>query len=527
MKALLRRIFSLRSLLWTLASIVALYFVLVVIENRTGASALADAKAMLVREGETLDFQEVLPKPIPDAENFCAIEPLAGITSPQMEADSLPSRKRESLVSLGWTTLAAKHTTKRLPPNLNEGFDFSRRFDFNNAAAYLSEIQYLDTPVDADPAQVLAALDVRFPLLKQLAEASKDRPGAMFTPSLVIGTPINPFELHVPHYNAALESVNALVLRSHISAEAGDLEAAFRTLAAAVRLTKATAQEPLLIGMLVAVAMQKQVSHCVWSQLAQRRVSETHLARLHDDLEDIDFVQNSLRAVRGELCFSVGSGEWLKHHPEMRCLVFTNAPFSQTTEDVPWAARLIASVLPEGWIDHSKSSIIRLYFNHIITPLKSGSCTRLMEETDKLLAVIEENHGLRRLHYAFAYKSAPVVIHILRDAIYTETVRRQSLIAIALERYGLRHHKYPSTLPELVPVFLESLPLDPIDDKPMRYRQTDNGRYIIWSIGADREDDNGTPPSAKRNGHLPFVISASDYTGDWVWGYTPAQNAKK
>lgn len=119
------------------------------------------------------------------------------------------------------------------------------------------------------------------------------------------------------------------------------------------------------------------------------------------------------------------------------------------------------------------------------------------------------------------------MIHIPRDAIYTETVRRQSLIAIALERYSLRHQKYPFTVAELVPVFLESLPLDPIDDKPMRYRQTNDGRYIIWSIGADREDDNGTPPSAKINRHMPFVICDSDFTDDWVWGYTPVQNAKK
>ena len=45
-------------------------------------------------------------------------------------------------------------------------------------------------------------------------------------------------------------------------------------------------------------------------------------------------------------------------------------------------------------------------------------------------------------------------------------------------------------LEELVPQFLPSVPLDPYDGQPLRYKRLPAG-FVVYSIGADGRDDGG------------------------------------
>jgi len=108
----MKRLFSLRVLVWTFASLVTLFVLLVVLENWTGARALAAAKEKVVKEGESLDFMALVPPLPPEAENFCALEPLAGLTkakdkpAPALEAlDKIISKAPGGLNSLQLGTM--------------------------------------------------------------------------------------------------------------------------------------------------------------------------------------------------------------------------------------------------------------------------------------------------------------------------------------------------------------------------------------------------------------------------------------
>jgi hypothetical protein len=59
---------------------------------------------------------------------------------------------------------------------------------------------------------------------------------------------------------------------------------------------------------------------------------------------------------------------------------------------------------------------------------------------------------------------------------------------IALRAFQLRRGKLPSALAELVPDFLEEIPIDPFDGKPIRYSPE---KKILWSVGVDLEDSGG------------------------------------
>jgi hypothetical protein len=85
-------------------------------------------------------------------------------------------------------------------------------------------------------------------------------------------------------------------------------------------------------------------------------------------------------------------------------------------------------------------------------------------------------------------------------------------VACALERYHLEHGEYPETLTALSPQYLEKIPPDVVDGQPLHYHRTSNGRFILYSVGWNGQDDGGVV-GLNDHGRLDF------YQGDWVWQY--------
>jgi len=84
-------------------------------------------------------------------------------------------------------------------------------------------------------------------------------------------------------------------------------------------------------------------------------------------------------------------------------------------------------------------------------------------------------------------------------------VARSTPSGIALELWHRRHEAWPETLQLLVPELLPAVPPDRVDGKPLRYVVRD-GRPVLYSIGADRRDDNGTP-GKDPEGDMTMVIN--------------------
>ncbi len=69
-------------------------------------------------------------------------------------------------------------------------------------------------------------------------------------------------------------------------------------------------------------------------------------------------------------------------------------------------------------------------------------------------------------------------------------LQRVTEVALALRLYRKEHGRYPEDLRALVPKFLPSVPSDPYDGKPLRYRKLAKG-FKVWSVGGNRKDDGG------------------------------------
>ena len=87
-------------------------------------------------------------------------------------------------------------------------------------------------------------------------------------------------------------------------------------------------------------------------------------------------------------------------------------------------------------------------------------------------------------------------------------------VACALERYRLAHGEYPETLDALSPQFIEKLPHDIINGQPLHYRRTDNGKFVLYSVGWNEKDDGGVVVIRKGGS------SVDPEQGDWVWKYS-------
>jgi hypothetical protein len=98
------------------------------------------------------------------------------------------------------------------------------------------------------------------------------------------------------------------------------------------------------------------------------------------------------------------------------------------------------------------------------------------------------------------------------------------LTGLALEAYHRKHGTYPESLDALVPDLLPAVPTDRITGAPVRYRLVD-GKPVVYSLGDDRVDDGGRPPTTK--GGKPDNRSAANWVtpdsnknaiadGDWV-----------
>ncbi len=69
--------------------------------------------------------------------------------------------------------------------------------------------------------------------------------------------------------------------------------------------------------------------------------------------------------------------------------------------------------------------------------------------------------------------------------------RRLAVLAIAIRRYSLDHQgKLPGKLEDLVPTYLEAVPIDPMSGQFVKYI-ADGNDPRVYSVGEDGHDDGG------------------------------------
>jgi len=114
----------------------------------------------------------------------------------------------------------------------------------------------------------------------------------------------------------------------------------------------------------------------------------------------------------------------------------------------------------------------------------------------------------------------PAVDQVNGNSALAENNRRQILLACALERHFLQHGSYPFTLETLAD---KEVPKTAFDDTPMHYATNADGRFRLWHVGPDGQDDGGMFAGEKSKEKKHANPRNLDYLGDWTWRYEPAK----
>lgn len=290
----------------------------------------------------------------------------------------------------------------------------------------------------------------------------------------------DPINTELNHLAKLRQSVRLLMLEAMLAAEDKDFDKAVEAIHAMLAASDSIRLEPILISQLTRSACLGLTCEALRHALIAGTFTEEQLGRLRGLFANQVDPDAFSRGLQGE--YLVGMA--LFDRPE-RMADFYKDMFGVESY-VPGATRVLLRVASiTGWTEAD-----RVYYLGQLGSLNAISRMPMYEAIPAMHAFEEQARQTRswvptisgmigfplgRARYSFGRDQARVEF---------------ASIAIAAERYRLFASKYPDTLNELVPSFLGSMPQDPFDGQPLRYRRTENG-YLLYSVGYNQRDDNG------------------------------------
>lgn len=285
-------------------------------------------------------------------------------------------------------------------------------------------------------------------------------------------------EMLLPHLAPMRNGARLLALENLLAIEQGETEQALASLHTGLKLQQALRTEPLLISQLVRIACVHLAVASMERTCSRLELSPEQIAELRARIErtEADLADALERAFAGELpngvdAFDLGPAYW----SYLSSLGHTTAP--------PTGAPGVAYKLT-GLADLDELE----YLDRIAPLFEAGElpieeAIARARDVEHEFKTISEGRFLTRT-------LLPGLPRAMTEAAVTHAVLRAARTALAVERYRLKNGELPEDLETLAPEFLDSVPLDPFDGQPLKYRRLDPG-FVIYSVGRDGRDNGG------------------------------------
>ena len=386
-------------------------------------------------------------------------------------------------------------------------------------------------------ADVLLALSRCAPAIEELRQAAA-RPYSRFPLNYQIE---NPMDLPLPHLGGLKQCAIVLQLRAIAELQAGKSEEALADVQLMLRLAESIRAEPLLISQSLRLAIINLAMQPVWEGLAERRWSEAQMKALNQELQKLDSISDFKLCLRGELARNLGAIEFARKHRGNDLGYFlyavwptTFANIDRLWRDLPalprpldrmleivddslpdeFISRCVNHLPPDGWYEQNKVALAKIYLEKLLPSAQPEKHMIDRQAMLKAMASIEKARATGNLNpqNCMALMLLPAMSPAAQKMAMINNTIDLANVACALERYHLEHGEYPETLTALSPQYLEKIPPDVVDGQPLHYHRTSNGRFILYSVGWNGQDDGGVV-GLNVYGRLDFN------TGDWVWQY--------
>jgi hypothetical protein len=353
-------------------------------------------------------------------------------------------------------------------------------------------------------ADVLLALTKYAPAIEALRAASQ-RPYSRFGVYSAEDTP--GFGLLMQYLSRLKGCSQVLQLRAIAKLNDNQSAQALDDVRLLLRLGEMLRQEPLLIDHLVGIAITAITLQPIYEGLAQHRWNDTQLAELERALGTKDFLADFQFTMRGERTLAIDTFENQRLTREYKTV--------EVIDGKPKATTINMHLMPSAYFYQNELTFAQMY-RQLILPL--------VDLTNRIAppAALRQAQAAiqaQTKHYS-PYKVQALML--IFPAVSKSVIKFANIqtdvdlarVACALERYRLAHGEYPETLDALAPQFIPSVPHDVINGQPLHYRRTDDGRFVLYSVGWNEKDDGGTVVLTK-------VGTVDRENGDWVWQYPP------
>ena len=488
-----------------LVIIATLIATVVTVENVRGRAVWNRFKAEWEAKGERFDIASVTPPPVLDAENFAMtplLAPLLDYTSEPVKGSPFGGQKHWRDTNAYQRLTNLKVTGPKMPVSTG-GWRAGKFVDLKTwQEHYRALTNFPSAPQALTPAEdVLVAL-TRFDAEIAELRAASLRPHARF--------PIHydeNFSALIPQLSVLRQFSRVAQLRALAELEMGRTDAALADVQLGLGLAGAIKTEPLFISSLVRIAILEETFQPIWEGLARRRWSEVQLLEIEKRLATEDLLAEFHRSIRGERAFGLEAIEWMRRNPRLIEAMGSEEFGAESRNSV-------FLVAPSGWFDQNKFEIARMYQEKVL-PVVDAKAQRVHPTMSRqnAAATVRELQGFHP-YRVMANMLFPAFENGSAKFSSTQTAVNEARIACALERHRLKHGQFPLKLDALVPDFMAKLPHDIINGEPLKYQRTEDGQFLLYSIGWDENDDGGKPEKRDTSGG-----KGEKREGDWVWRY--------
>ncbi|HCE46873.1 MAG TPA: hypothetical protein DET40_25275 [Lentisphaeria bacterium] len=288
-------------------------------------------------------------------------------------------------------------------------------------------------------------------------------------------------------YLSKLRQVAKLLqLEALVCAVEGDNAKAFEAVIDSCRIASSLDDEPLLDSFIVQMALQHMGLDNSERIIARGGLDEKQLKLLCQEIIRFEDMKPLGRAYAGE-----------------RSLVLSEYYLEEFMEyavyDFPGFVRKSPFL---------KKTVFFLFDVTCLRQVNNISCIGMLSELIDLANEKPENImvGMNKIDerikhlpcYLFAARIyMPHLCSIADKKILLVSRARVMRVAAAVEAYRMKNGKLPEDSSLLVPEYMASIPVDPLDGKTVHYKKTEKG-FIAYGSGADGQDDDGN--SGANNG---------------------------
>lgn len=455
-----------------LASFITLVALLLAEENWRGSRDWQNYKREMEAKGESFDAARLVPPKVPDDQNLAMIP---FFTTENADAGQMTGQTDQ----FKWPN----HPTRPLTWRYGWAADLTGWAKaFHGPSADL--VQSAST--------VLDFLNKHEPVFTTLTSA-KQRSACRFN--------IRYENWEHPHVESAMiqqlvrikDLIRVLSLRAQAEMVSGRTDQAIDDINVMFRIDSGLKDEPLLISQLVRMAAMSIIIQPLGEGLAERRWSDVQLQVLQERLQKTDLIASTVQAMYGERDICV------------------NQTFDR--------GGYFPSLFPHGWARLEQLNLNRAFQNMII-PRMDLAAREINPSVNHSIDASLENFSSSNVfdaeihHSILARMTLPAYSRVPQKVAFEQSEVDMAVLACALERYRLARGQYPEELNALIPRFVAVLPHDIINGQPLQYRRTDDGRFIIYSIGWNEKDDGGVVATTKDKPPRQDVLQ-----GDWVLQY--------